>query len=365
MAGAIVCQAVKPVWINDKLHSQLGRSTRPAQRRIDATDEEPAREAYGQCRVLEVDAKSALTDFTMGGHATGIAWSLNPYVGCMHRCAYCYVPDTMKVDRRRWGNYVVAKQNLPRLVEREMRTRKPLTVYISTATDPYQAAERDLEIVRRCLEIILRKDWPVEILTRSPLVLRDLDFLRRFSQLRVGLSVPTLDDEARKIVEPAAPPISARLHTLRQLADEGLTVFANYSPAYPTTSGTTMRDVARAFRDAGVSWVNTSYWRRQPSFLPALWERLQGTQWEDLARFIASEERQRAARAELAAALAEENVPLRTGFFNPPFDPAPARTRDTSLDSVDSTAPRARHGLLEPAWMSPTAEAAYPEYEGA
>ncbi|MCA1814144.1 MAG: hypothetical protein LC624_09375, partial [Halobacteriales archaeon] len=214
------------------------------------------------------------------------------------------------------------------------------------------------------LELLARRDWPLEVLTRSPLVLRDADVLRQFSRLRVGMSVPTLDDAARSIVEPAAPAIPSRLTTLGKLANEGFTVFANYSPAYPPTGEVTMRDVARAFKDAGVRWVNTSFWRRQPGYLPALWEALEGTPWEELTRFIASEPRQAAARKELQAELKRVGIPLRTGFFNPPFPADAPATRDTRLDSPLATAPRFAAGLLDPALLAPTADALYPEMEG-
>lgn len=321
--------------INDRLHSQLSKGRRPAQLRVDALAEGPARPAYGRRQVQELASQAALTDFTMGGHVTGVAWSLNPYVGCLHSCAYCYVPDTMKVERKRWGNYVVAKHNLPARLRQELGYRRRLTVYVSTATDPYQSVEAEWRITRRCLELLARRDWPVEILTRSPLVLRDLDLLSRFTQIRVGLSVPTLDDRARRLLEPAAPPIPARLRTLRRLADAGLTVFANYSPAYPLTNGLAMPDVARAFHRAGVQWVNTSYWRRVPSFLGGVWDRLHRTEWADLAKHIANPKRQEQDRLALASALAEVHIPLRTGFFNPPLE----RDRSSLLSPEGLTDP--------------------------
>jgi DNA repair photolyase len=350
----------KRVRLDDRLHAQLRRGQRPAQREIDALDAPGPRAAYGDCTVQDAVSRSALNDFTMGGNVTGVAWSLNPYVGCLHRCAYCFVPDTMKVERKRWGSYVVAKANLPALLRRELARRPKLSVYVSTATDPYQPVEAEREITRRCLELLARRDWPLEVLTRSPLVLRDRDVLRRFSRLRVGLSVPTLDDEARRLMEPAAPPIAARLQALRQLVDEGFTVFANYSPAYPPSGGVTARDVARTFKEVGVQWVNTSHWRRQPGYLPGLWDRLAGTPWDDLARFVADEGRQAAWRRELNDAMRAVRLPLRTGFFNPPWPAEVAATRDTRLDSLESTAPRAAHGVLAPWLLAPTAEGLQP-----
>jgi DNA repair photolyase len=105
-------------------------------------------------------------------------------------------------------------------------------------------------------------------------VKRDVDLLHRFSDAMVGLSVPTIDDETRRLVEPAAPPVEGRLAALRFLADEGLKPFANFVPAYPLTSGTRPVDVARAFRDAGVAVVHAGAWQYLNTVLPALRERL-------------------------------------------------------------------------------------------
>lgn len=351
------------VRIDDRVHPQLRRARPPAQVEIDALATGAGRDAYGASEARDVESRTALHDFSFGGNAKGIAWSLNPYVGCLHHCAYCYVPDTMKVDRRRWGTYVVVKQNLPQILRREVATKAPLTVYLSTATDPYQAIEGEREVTRRCLEVLGARDWPLEVLTRSPLVHRDADVLRRFTRLRVGLSVPTLCEASRRLIEPAAPAIPSRLRTLGKLADEGFTTFANYSPAYPPTDFT-MADVARAFRDAGVKWVNTSFWRRQPSWLPKVWDRLAGTAWEDFARFVANEDEQARVRRDLHAALKAVGIPLRTGFFNPPFPADAPSTRDARLGSAEAFAPRFAAGLLDPALLAPTPDALYPEVDG-
>lgn len=318
---------------NDNRHSQLGRAGPPTQRRVDAGGARPTQGAFGNCRSLELGSERALTDFTMGGTTKGVAWSLNPYVGCLHACRYCYVPDTMHLERNQWGRYVAAKENLASKLRLELKTSPRKTVYVSTSTDPYQAPERQRRVTRQCLELLARHDWPVEILTRSPLVLRDLDLLGRFSQVRVGLSVPTLDDEARRLMEPHAPPIPARLEALSRLRDAGLTTFVNYSPAYPETNAVHMGDVAHAFREAGVRWVNTSYWRRVPSFLAPLWDRTHDSAWADFARFIADPQRQVEHRARLARAVKAVAIPLHVGFFNPPFGSVELeRTSQMKLD---------------------------------
>jgi len=337
--------------VNDNLHSQLSKATRPAQCRIDDEAPKPAAEAYGKVRALEIESEEALTDFTMGGSVTGVAWSINPYVGCLHACRYCYVPNTMHVERQRWGTYVVAKHNLPQRLRKELKHRKRLSVYISTSTDPYQAPEREHGITRACLRLLAREDWPVEVLTRSPLVLRDLDILKRLTRVRVGLSVPTIDDEARQALEPAAPAIPARLSALRKVADAGLPVFANYTPAYPPTNGHTMADVAEAFAKAGVHWINTTGWRRIPHILGPLWDRFHKTPWARLVKFIGDEKGQEALYADLVKEMRRVDIPVHTGFFNPPFDLAePYEATSQMKLEVEESAPEP---VVAPWWGQP------------
>lgn len=316
------------VGTDDRRHSQLTKGHRPGQVQVDALERGVGRLAFGATQVQEMTSQTALTDFTMGDRVSGAAWSLNPYVGCLHSCRYCYVPNTMHLERSRWGSYVVVKHNLPTLLRKELEERPRLTVFVSTSTDPYQSIEQERRITRSCLLLLARHDWPVDILTRSPLVLRDLDVLRRFRELRVGLSVPTLDEEARRLLEPNAPPIRARLDALRRLSDAGLTTYANYAPAYPPTGGATARDIASTFQEAGVEWVNTSAWRYQSGYLAGMWDGLRRTQWAQLARFVGNSTRQESFRRELQAAFGDVGLRLRTGFFNPPFDssakPGPA-----------------------------------------
>jgi len=186
-----------------------------------------------------------------------IDYSFNPYVGCYHGCTFCYVPRLLQTDRSEWGSSVVVKRNAATVLAREIRKLPRGLVAISTATDPYQFVEGKYRITRHALEVLLRGGWPVSVLSRSPLMLRDLDLFTQFTNIEVGMSVPTLDDRARALLEPWAPPIEARLRCLRILADSGLTTFAGFAPAYPPTGGWTPDGIAHAFADAGVSKIFT------------------------------------------------------------------------------------------------------------
>ncbi len=269
--------------LDDARHSVLGKARPLSQSSLGAFLEEEGRRAsllapaeFGRYEVKEVDVKSALTVCRMPGEP----WSLNPYVGCSHDCAYCYVPDVAHVQRERWGRYVIVKRNLPTVLSHELKRKGKRAVFLSSATDPYQPAEGTHQVTRRCLELLSRADWPLRVLTRNPLVRRDVDLLSRFSSVAVGMSVPTLDEEARKLVEPGAPPIEGRLRALRTLADAGLPTYVNLAPAYPLSGGVKPSDLAEAFREARVGKVYVWPWRYLDGVVPALRERLAGHEAE-------------------------------------------------------------------------------------
>lgn len=260
--------------VDDSRHSLYAKAHEVRQPALDRFSEGRADGSlpgrYAEARVLEVDVKTALTPCGL----PGTPWSLNPYLGCSHACAYCYVPDVAHLERPRWGTYAVVKRNLPRVLAKELRVKERRDVFLSSATDPYQPAEGANRITRRCLEQLVRVDWPLQVLTRSPLVTRDIDLFTEFSEVSVGLSVPTLDESLRRAIEPGAPPISARLRALKRLADAGLETFANLLPAYPLTPEVTPRATARAFAEAEVGTVHAGPWRYLEGVLPALAERL-------------------------------------------------------------------------------------------
>lgn len=276
---------------NDAEHSLLSKARPVGQTDVlafarqdrEARDKpRPPRSDFGTYEVREVEVETALTDCQLPGRC----WSLNPYTGCSHDCAYCYVPDVAHVEREKWGSYVVVKTNLPRKLDHELKTRQARRVFLSSATDPYQPAEDRHEITRRCLELIAREDWPVRLLTRSPLVRRDVDLLQELTDVTVGMSIPTLDDEARQVIEPSAPPIEGRLNTIRQLSGAGLEPFVNLAPAYPLSGGTRPDDVAEAFADAGASVVYAGRWRYLDDFLEILGDRVDDTTYADFEEAV-------------------------------------------------------------------------------
>ncbi len=164
---------------------------------------------------------------------------INPYTGCQHACSYCYAHFMKRFTGHPepWGEFVDVKVNAPELLEREILRKKKDRVWVSGVCDSYQPLEGRYQLTRRCLEILAEHDWPVTVQTRSPLVLRDLDILKTGRDFEVGFSVTTADDRIRKLFEPNAPPIPARVKALGELHRAGLKTFAMIAPMLPGADG--------------------------------------------------------------------------------------------------------------------------------
>jgi len=133
----------------------------------------------------------------------------------------------------RWGTFVDAKVNVPQLLEKELRRRPPGKVSMSTVTDPYQPLEREYRLTRECLQILLNHGRTISILTKSDLVLRDLDLLKQFKNCEVGLTITTNDEKIKKLFEPGSPTIRRRIKALEKLKEEGISTYAFIGPLLP------------------------------------------------------------------------------------------------------------------------------------
>jgi DNA repair photolyase len=166
---------------------------------------------------------------------------INPYVGCMIACPFCYVIDRADFSRRLegqpqlpWGRYLDVKVNAAEVLRRETQTVRSGLVRMSPIlTDPYQPAERRYRITRQCLEVLADTDIAPVVLTRAPRILEDLPLLRRFRRALVGFSIPTDDDRYRQIFEPNADPVDARVEALQALHEAGVRTFAVIQPVLP------------------------------------------------------------------------------------------------------------------------------------
>jgi DNA repair photolyase len=160
---------------------------------------------------------------------------INPYTGCQHNCLYCYAHFMKRFTGHKepWGQFVDVKVNAPELLKREITRKRPGRVWVSGVCDPYQPLEARYKLTRQCLEILVENDWPVTIQTRSPLVLRDLDILKKGKDFEAGLSITTADDGVRKLFEPSAPPIKERVRALDKLHQAGIRTYAMIAPILP------------------------------------------------------------------------------------------------------------------------------------
>jgi DNA repair photolyase len=202
----------------------------------------------------------------------GFEWSLNPYMGCVHRCTFCYVRAfERRADRPsddRYGTSIRVKTNVAEVLRRELArpSWKREIVAIGAATDPYQPAEGRYKLTRACLKVLADAANPVRIITRGPMIVRDIDVLTELAKrasLRVTFSVPTLDREIWQRTEPGTAPPHQRLRALKELVDAGIKASVGMAPILPglTDKPELLADVVRAAREAGATgvWANTLY----------------------------------------------------------------------------------------------------------
>jgi len=225
----------------------------------------------------------------------GFKWSLNPYMGCAHQCTFCYVRAFERRAERpsddRYGSSIRVKVNVAEVLARELARKswKGELVAIGAATDPYQPAEGRFRLTRACLSALADARNPISIITRGPMIVRDLDLLQRaasFADVSVNFSVPTLDKKIWRYTEPHTSPPLARLRALRTLVDGGIRAGVGVAPILPGLSDDPklLDDVVKAARDHGAThvWANVLYLR--PGTREHFLDKLANT-WPELIPF--------------------------------------------------------------------------------
>jgi DNA repair photolyase len=182
-------------------------------------------------KVREIFPKTILTKTAI----SGFEYCINPYVGCGYGCRYCYANFMKRFTGHQepWGEFIDVKVNAPNLLKKQLKRAKRGIIALSTVTDPYQPLEEAYQLTRRCLGVLLDDQFSVNILTRSPLCLRDMDLFKQFKNIEVGLSITTHDEKIRKIFEPRSPSIHSRVKTLRTLRKEKIGTYAFIGPMLP------------------------------------------------------------------------------------------------------------------------------------
>jgi DNA repair photolyase len=242
-------------------------------------------------------------------------WSLNPYMGCVHRCTFCYVRAfELRADRpsdHRYGRSIRVKTNIAEVLRCELArpSWEPEAVAIGAATDPYQPAEGRYRLTRSCIEALGDAHNPFSIITRGPLIVRDVDVLveaARRADASVTFSVPTLDDEIWRRTEPGTAHPRQRLRALKTLVDAGIRASVGMAPILPGISDKPelLEQVVREAREAGACgvWANLLHLR------PGTREHFLDCLAEDYPEQLPAYERLYARRAYLKA---DETKPVR------------------------------------------------------
>jgi DNA repair photolyase len=201
-------------------------------------------------------------------------WSLNPYMGCVHQCTFCYVRAfEQRADRpsdERYGRSIRVKTNVVEVLRKELarKTWEGETVAVGAATDPYQPCEGRYRLTRGCLEAFAEAANPMRLITRGPMIVRDVDVLvelARRADVGITFSIPTLDHEVWRKTEPGTAPPHQRLRALKTLVDAGVKVGVGMAPILPGISDRPeqLREVVKAAREAGATgvWANVLFLR--------------------------------------------------------------------------------------------------------
>jgi DNA repair photolyase len=201
-------------------------------------------------------------------------WSLNPYMGCVHQCTFCYVRAfEQRADRpsdERYGRSIRVKTNVVEVLRKELARKswEGETVAVGAATDPYQPCEGRYRLTRGCLEAFAEAANPMRLITRGPMIVRDVDVLvelARRADVGITFSIPTLDHEVWRKTEPGTAPPHQRLRALKTLVDAGVKVGVGMAPILPGISDRPeqLREVVKAAREAGATgvWANVLFLR--------------------------------------------------------------------------------------------------------
>ncbi|MDT0294424.1 PA0069 family radical SAM protein [Mesonia ostreae] len=194
----------------------------------------------------------------------GMGFSANPYQGCEHGCIYCYARNTHEY----WGygagldfeKQILVKKNAPELLEQKLKSKnwQGDAIVFSGNTDCYQPIERKLQITRQCLEVMLQYKHPTGIITKNSLILRDLDLLKELAQLnliRVNISITSLSEETRRLLEPRTASIKQRLKTVEELSMNGIPVSVMMAPIIPSINSHEILPLVKKVSELGARSV--------------------------------------------------------------------------------------------------------------
>ena len=190
----------------------------------------------------------------------GLTWSMNPYQGCEHGCIYCYARNTHEY----WGyssgmdfeQNILIKKSAPELLRKAFESKKweASSIMLAGNTDIYQPAERKFQITRELLKVFLEFQHPVSMITKNSLIERDLDILTELAKnnlVYVTISLTTLDEHLKRVMEPRTASVHSALRTIQRLSEAGIPINVNVAPIIPGINDEEIFDVVKAVADAG------------------------------------------------------------------------------------------------------------------
>ncbi len=220
--------------------------------------------------VRDIFAKSILSKSGI----IGVDYAINPYLGCSHGCVYCYARlytarfwKDLAGDYK-WGDFVFPKVNAAQLLRKELKRKEVGLILLSSVTDPYLPQEGTYKLSRKILKVLSDYEFPVSILTKSPLVLRDLDVISDLKDVEVGFSISGLDSIWLSHFEPRAPSIKSRLTALKRLSEEGIRTYAFISPILPGITDTHLDSLFKQIKRANPDRIMVDLLRIRPQ----LWQ---------------------------------------------------------------------------------------------
>jgi len=222
-------------------------------------------------RYQEVYCKSILNKSGI----PGVDFALNPYTGCEHSCVYCYAVFMKRFTNHpeKWGGFVDIKINAPEVLHRQLKSLKSrVHISIGTVCDAYQPIEERFKITRRCLEVLKYYDHSLSILTKSPLVLRDIDLLLKIKEIEIGFTTVTLNPKIKELFEPNSPPVKERLSALKNLSENGIPTWVFVAPVIPflTDNESDIKELIESAQEAGAK--NITFDSLNP--YPKVWNRV-------------------------------------------------------------------------------------------
>lgn len=245
-------------------------------------------------KIREILAKSVLTPSKLPGADRVI----NPYVGCSFGCQYCYASfiGRWKHPGEEWGSFVDVKINAPEILKQELERLRKKTdrkdfgaIFFSSVTDPYLGSEIKYQITRKCLKVLANFGYEgmIGIQTKSPLVFRDIDVLRKLKKIEVGFTITTLDDKTSRFLEGNAPLVSSRLAALEKLNRAGISTYAFVGPILPyfMTSEKTFSNLFQKIQDTGTKYIWLEHINLSPKIRSRLFAYLAKTNPELISEF--------------------------------------------------------------------------------